>query len=147
MPEINRFNCNRCEFALPSGWGSYTYAVDDRGMRIYCPHPGEGWAIRQVTGMSYGEAYDAGRTGRADYAVCIDCLTQLSLDLKRDERRCAKCGSGRVSTVHELVGKACPQCKVGTVERGSGVQLSLLADDRDSAQAVRIAVPTVSTIR
>ncbi len=125
MPPIERYGCDKCEFALPTGSGRYTYAVDDSGQRIVCPHPGEMRTLRKVTGLSYGEARAAGRLGYADFCVCLNCLAQCDLDLDRDPRQCAKCGSTDVRTANEMIGRECPQCHSGTIERSSPIRWKL----------------------
>ena len=121
MPPINRYTCNECGLELPAGWGVYTYAVDDRGERVTCPHPGEFQTIREVTGMDYAEARAAGRMGYAQHCICGRCLQQFDLDLDRDARVCPGCSSPDVRSLRESVGKRCPQCKVGLIEEGSPV--------------------------
>lgn len=81
------------------------------------------------------------RTGFNSDCICQQCLEKFYLDLgdqekapgswrwyyqaavPRDERKCPKCGSVAVSTIMELVGKACPLCKEGTVvEEWTGIE-------------------------
>ena len=128
MPPINRYTCNECGLELPAGWGVYTYAVDDRGERVTCPHPGEFQTIREVTGMDYAEARAAGRMGYAQHCICGRCLQQFDLDLDRDARVCPGCSSPDVRSLRESVGKRCPQCGVGLIEEGSLVRWELDAD-------------------
>src|SRR5689334_6641937 len=99
MPIISRHSCNKCDFEMPSGWGGYTYAVDDLGQRVVCPHPGEANTIKRVTGLSYAEAHDAGRTGSAKHCVCLSCLKQFDLDLNRDAIVCPACASPEVRSL------------------------------------------------
>ena len=128
MPLIERFACNECDLQLPTGWGGHTYAVDDLGRRVVCPHPAEFDTVHRVTGMGYSEADAAGRTGFASDCICRQCLIQTELDLKRDRRTCPSCGSGDVRSVHELIGKPCPRCEVGIVEAGSPIRWPLDPD-------------------
>lgn len=128
MPLIERFGCNKCEFQFPTGWGSYVYAIDARGARIVCPHPGEVRSVQEITGMSYEDAKLAGRVGAARYAVCLACLHQFDIDLEKDERRCPKCATSEIQTALEAVGQLCPACNVGTIERGSPFRPVLDAD-------------------
>jgi hypothetical protein len=128
MPEINRFACNRCDFEFPTGWGGYCYAVGDSGQRVVCPLLDEPQAITRITGMSFGEAMDAGRTGSNSHCVCLICLGQFDLDLDRDRRVCPFCASTDVKSAREMVGQPCPGCKRGVVERGSLVRWELDPD-------------------
>ena len=137
MPPINRYTCNECGFELPPGWGGHTYAVDDPGRRVVCPHPSEPWTSREVTGMSCTEARAAARSGFAQDCVCSTCLTQFTLDIERDPRICPACASPEVATLRELIGKRCPRCRVGTIEEGSLVRWTLDPD------ADRLPVPQV----
>src|SRR5262249_46109340 len=128
MPPINRYACNECDFELPSGWGGYTYAVDNLGRRVVCPHPSEIHTIREVTGLNYTEAREAGRVGFAQHCVCLDCLKQFNLDLERDAAVCPECASPRVRSLRDLIGQMCPRCKVGRIEEGSVVRWKLDPD-------------------
>jgi hypothetical protein len=137
MPQINRYACDKCDFQLPTGWGGYTYATDSSGTRIVCPHPGEPYEICRITGMSLGEAMAANRTGFNAHVVCLSCLTQFDLDLKRDVRLCPNCSSNAVKSVQECVGQLCPNCKVGKVEEGSPIRWKL-DEDRASLPVPQI---------
>ena len=128
MPEINRFACDECDFELPVGWGGYCYVTDANGERIVCPHPSEAHTITRVTGMSFGEAMDAGRVGFSSDCVCLTCLRQFPLDLKRDQRVCTGCSSGDVRATSELVDQPCPKCKRGTIKAGSLIRWQLDPD-------------------
>lgn len=128
MPVISRYSCNECDFELPSGWGGYTYAVDNLGQRVVCPHPGEFHTIHEVTGLGYTEARDAGRVGFAQHCICTECLMQFDLDLERDALACPECSSPQVRSLRELIGKECPRCKVGLIEEGPLVRWKLDPD-------------------
>jgi hypothetical protein len=128
MPVISRYSCNERDFELPSGWGGYTYAVDNSGRRVVCPHPGEFHTIHQVTGLSYTEAREAGRVGFAQHCVCLDCLKQIDLDLERDAVVCPECSSAQVRSLRDLIGQKCPRCRVGIIEEGSLVRWKIDPD-------------------
>jgi hypothetical protein len=128
MPVISLYSCNKCDFQFPEGWGGYTYAVDRRGCRVVCPHPSEGHAIEEVTGLSYAEACEAGLVGHAQHCVCLDCLKQFDLDLERDASACPDCSSARVRSLRASVGKPCPRCKIGLIEQGSLIRWTLDPD-------------------
>lgn len=71
------------------------------------------------------------RVGFNSYCYCLDCLKKSELDLgsvesaseswgrnrsgKKDERLCFYCGSNKVASVLEMVGKLCPCCKKGNI--------------------------------
>lgn len=128
MPPINRYACNECDFELPIGWGGYTYAVDDMGGRVVCPHPAEFQTVYEVTGLNFTEARKAGRVGFAQNGVCLDCLKQFDWDPDRDEAACPSCASSHVRSLRDLIGQRCPSCKVGVIEEGSVVRWKLDPD-------------------
>lgn len=128
MPPIQRYGCNECDFEMPSGWGGYTYAVDDDGKRHVCPHPAEFSEVFRVTGLEYSDADAAGRVGHAQHCVCRNCVEQFDLDLQRDRLVCPKCSSPQICSLRDLVGKPCPRCRVGLIEEGSIVRWKLDAD-------------------
>lgn len=115
MPLISRFKCNRCDFAFPSGWGGYTYAIDGEGRRVVCGHPGESQAVSRVTGLSWVDAEAAGRVGRAWYCACFDCCAQFDLDLDRDIKQCPQCRSLRVKSAYGAIALPCPKCRLGQI--------------------------------
>jgi len=116
MPEINHYRCNQCELSLPSGWGGCMYVEDDDGRRIICPHPGERSTVAEALGKDAPRELVEARTGFNSHCVCLDCLGQFKLDIKKDDRRCPHCNSRKVKTVRELVGEPCPKCKEGVIE-------------------------------
>ncbi len=128
MPPIHRYACNECNFELPSGWGGYTYAVNDLGQRVVCPHPLEFAIVQRTTGLDYTEATQTGRVGYAQHCVCLNCLKQFDLDLERDTLVCPECSAPQVRSVRELVGQKCPRCKVGLIEEGPVVRWKLDPD-------------------
>jgi DNA-directed RNA polymerase subunit RPC12/RpoP len=115
MPPINRYECDRCDFRLPGGWGGYMYVTDEAGARIVCPHPAEHVTVTKVLGEGAPGKLIRERTGFSSHCVCLDCLHQFDLDLERDERGCPQCGSAVVKSLREMIGKPCPKCKRGTV--------------------------------
>lgn len=128
MPVISRYSCNVCDFKFPSGWGGYTYAVNDLGQREACGHPSEFDDIRRITGLDYTEAQDAGRVGFAQHCICLECLKQFDLDLLRDVRACPECSSLQVHKLDDQIGQTCPRCKTGIIEERSIVQWKLDPD-------------------
>jgi DNA-directed RNA polymerase subunit RPC12/RpoP len=125
---IESFACDLCDFQLPTGWGGYVYVTTDAGKRVVCPHPGEFETIQRITGLGYSEADAAGRVGFNDHCVCVECLKQFDLDLKRDARACPACSGSNVNRTRELVDQPCPSCKKGTIRRGSPIRWKLDPD-------------------
>ncbi len=115
MPKIYQFGCNKCDFRLPGGWGGIMYVTDDDGKRIICSHPGEMYTVYSVIGQDATHEECMNRTGFLSNCYCSDCLHQFSLDLERDTRVCEKCGSEKVKSIKESVGKRCPKCKDGKI--------------------------------
>ena len=83
MPQVNKFKCNKCDFEMPSGWGGYIYVIDFFGARVICEHPGEGRKVLQVTGFSITEAEQKGLVGKISYCICLNCLAQFLIKMRR----------------------------------------------------------------
>jgi len=135
MPRYYYYVCDKCRFSpkrlksgsfngstmrpMPNG---YTYVTDDAGNRIICGHPCEALHIGEVLGKDAPIELIEQRTGYINYCVCLDCLADLEIDLKRDPRLCPNCKSNRVVKLREMVGTTCPKCKSGTFkELDSGI--------------------------
>ena len=140
MPSFNHYECNKCDFELPSGWGGFLFVENDRRERIKCKHPGEILTIQKVLAGSNLTRLIKRRTikdrvGFASYCVCLDCLHQFTADLAdeqggwrnyykdrlgmvggKDKRKCPKCKSKNIKTVFELINKECPKCHEGTIQ-------------------------------
>lgn len=89
------------------------YAINSKGQREVCPHPGELRIAQEITGMLWEEAEARGLVGTHTYCVCLDCLTQCEINMKKDAVECSSCGSKNIVSEIDLVGKKCPKCKVG----------------------------------
>jgi hypothetical protein len=81
MPPVNRYECNRCDFAFPEGWGGHLYLIDDAGDRAIVGHPCEASRIERVLGPMPDPDVVRERTGYNSYCVCLDCVAQFELDL------------------------------------------------------------------
>ena len=117
MPRLYRFECDKCGYSLPPGEGGYMYVTDQSGNRIACLHPSEDSMVFAVLGENATTQLIKERTGRNSHCVCMDCLAEFDLDVQRDVIACPSCESPRASTVIELIGKSCPKCKGGTIQR------------------------------
>lgn len=117
MPPIDSYKCTKCDFRMPSGWGTYLYALDSDNNRIRCPHPGEHAAVKRITGLPLDEAKERNLVGRVSYCVCKDCSELHELDLKKDPIRCTKCNSLDIVSQTKLIGDMCPKCKKGIFTR------------------------------
>lgn len=117
MRKIDRYECTRCDFHMPSGWGSRVYAVNEDGDRVVCPHPGEWRHVKDMTGLNIYDAITQQKVGSLYPCVCTDCLSQFELDFKNDEQACPVCSSRSVRSELDLVGEVCPQCCTGAFTR------------------------------
>ena len=115
MPKINDYKCDECGYASRRGWGGFMYVIDRRGLRIPCPHPGEYDKVYKVLGKKASDELIRERTGFNSDCVCLECLGQFFLDIKRDERKCPYCESTRIRTIRQLVDQICPKCKNGHI--------------------------------
>jgi ssDNA-binding Zn-finger/Zn-ribbon topoisomerase 1 len=95
-------------------------------MKIYSSHLLYGWNLmkRRWKARRRREAVPLdirviinSRIGLSAYCICRRCLSQLNMDLRRDERVCPECGSQNLNSGHELVGGECPKCRKGKVRR------------------------------
>lgn len=88
------------------------------------------YAVTQVNSIQCGEVlgendYDPIhkdykyrlRTGFNSHCICLNCLNQFDLDLKKDERQCPKCNPNEVYSELEMVGRECPKCHNGLSKR------------------------------
>ena len=53
------------------------------------------------------------RIGYVSACVCMNCLDQFGLDLRKDTIACPRCKSDHVRTFLEMTGKRCPKCQSG----------------------------------
>jgi hypothetical protein len=91
MPSIDIYECDKCGFNLESGWGGEMYVLKQNGDMTRCIHPGERWTIDSVLGEDASDELIRQRTGFDSDCVCLDCLSQFRLDLKREARICRDC--------------------------------------------------------
>lgn len=117
MPPIHEYKCNKCDFELPTGWGSYMYVRSWWGRKVACPHPVE-TAIRDrvlgIRGWFMSTEEKNKRTGFNSYCVCLDCLKISKIDLEREKKECQKCKSKNIKAITDV--KTCPKCKEGEIE-------------------------------
>lgn len=124
--------CNFCGFILDESTGGYLYLQNNMGERIPLRDHGEREIIAQMLraeeeSLSDFNAVDASqsalidlmeeRVGYLTSCVCIDCLEQFGLDLRKDKIECPHCKSENVWTLLEMTDKRCPKCKSGHLSR------------------------------
>lgn len=56
MPKMNVCQCDKCDFRMPSGYGSNIYAVNDIGERVIFRHPGEHADVMRIKPLSIEKA-------------------------------------------------------------------------------------------
>lgn len=127
---MNRYQCSNCDFTLPSGSGGYLYVEDPSGARINYENNSNKslrTIISEIWGFSdYNNWKELVRihTGFNSYCVCLDCFNIFEADISpnadgysKDKKICPLCASDNVKTELELVGKQCPSCKEGSIEK------------------------------
>jgi predicted Zn-ribbon and HTH transcriptional regulator len=129
---IYGYRCNSCGYILDESNGGYLYLQNDRGDRIPLKDHGEREIIAQMLRMEEEALHDCEvlaasqeamielmeeRVGYLSACVCIDCLGQFGLDLRKDALVCPHCRSEHIRTLLEMTGKRCPKCNTGRMER------------------------------
>ncbi len=129
---IYEHRCSFCGFILDESTGGFLYLQNNRGERVPLKDPGEREIIAQMIRMEEESLKNcdalAGsqsalidfmeeRVGYLTSCVCIDCLGQFGLDLRKDEIECPNCRSQDVRTLLEMSGKRCPKCKSGHLSK------------------------------
>jgi len=126
------YRCGSCGFILDESNGGYLYLQNDRGDRIPLRDHGEREIIAQMLRMEEEslrscEVLAASqeaiidlmeeRVGYLSACVCIDCLAQFGLDLRKDTLECPHCKSDHIRTLLEMSERRCPKCQSGHMER------------------------------
>ncbi len=57
------------------------------------------------------------RIGYLSACVCMNCLDQFGLDLRKDSIECPHCKSDHVRTILEMTNKRCPKCQSAYMEK------------------------------
>lgn len=152
MPEICSYECSSCGFAVASTFSGGMYAIDDKGARVPCLHPGEFSTAAEVLGISdheltaalsrlsaasRGEAqpHQSDSERRLDEQVasrvkftagycCFDCCARMELDSSLTVRTCPSCGGNALHAPVESLGRQCPKCHAGIIrEVGMGIMI------------------------
>jgi DNA-directed RNA polymerase subunit RPC12/RpoP len=118
------FRCTSCGFTLDASCGGYLYVKNNNGVKVPLKGKAEQEAIAHILlneelslrcddpGHSH-ETMDVieERVGYISACVCMNCLDQFGLDLRKDTMECPRCRSGHVSTFLEIMYKPCPRCQ------------------------------------
>lgn len=116
MPQFRSYLCDRCDYRPHANFGDVMYVLDNDNNRVICPHPREFKKVYEVLGGNASEEEISQNTGDLSDCVCVECLTIVQLDLKRDESLCNNCGSKQVVSLANLRGRMCPKCRKGTIQ-------------------------------
>lgn len=128
MPTIHEINCDHCGFQI-SEWNTI-YAIDANGEQVEC---GFGYFNdpEKVTGLPLLDAFQQGRIGHHLQCVCLKCFCQFTIDFPHEPCRwqiawiaanttpeiCPCCGSSVVTLGRDMIGKECPVCREGAIDR------------------------------
>lgn len=125
--------CDKCDFRTSISTGSMPYVRDENGNKVRCSQPGETDTVAEVLKISR-DVVDAWfrdkdkvpeevrkkieeNVGMMLQHICLECLSETFIDLKREKLKCSNCGSANLMYVTELEGKLCPKCKLGIIKR------------------------------
>ncbi|MHB8109363.1 MAG: hypothetical protein ACYDHW_04930 [Syntrophorhabdaceae bacterium] len=122
------YRCPVCGYTLDESNGGYLYLSNDRGNRIPLKDHGEHEIIAQMLRTEEEFYDDCGavtasheamidlieeRVGYLSACICMKCLEQFGLDLRKDTVECPNCKSDHVRTLLEMNDKRCPRCQSG----------------------------------
>ena len=126
---LNGFRCTICGFTLDESNGGYLYVKNDNGVKVPLKDRHEQEAIARILlneefslcpddeNLSQ-ETIDIleERVGYMSACLCMNCLDQFGLDLRKDEIECPRCQSDRVETFLAMLYKPCPRCQSGQLD-------------------------------
>jgi DNA-directed RNA polymerase subunit RPC12/RpoP len=126
---LNGFHCTSCGFTLDESHGGYLYVKNDNGVKVPLKDKHEQEAIARIllneefslcpddANLSQ-ETIDIleERVGYLSACLCMNCLDQFGLDLRKDEIECPHCKSHRVETFLAILYKPCPKCRAGLLD-------------------------------
>ncbi len=124
------FRCATCGFTLDESNGGYLYLKNDNGVRVPLKDKkeletiarillNEEFSPRSDDSILSQEMIDImeDRVGYMSACVCINCLNQFGLDLRKDAIECPHCQSGQVKTFLATLSKPCPKCESGCMDK------------------------------
>ncbi|MEN6616764.1 MAG: hypothetical protein ABFD12_09425 [Syntrophorhabdus sp.] len=129
---LNGYRCEVCGFTLDDSHGGYLYLGNDRGDRVPLKEHGEREIIAQMLRMEEQSADECEvvtasheamvdlieeRVGYMSSCLCMNCLHQFGLDLRKDPLECPRCKSDHVRTLLEMADKRCPKCQSGYLKK------------------------------
>ncbi len=114
MPPIEQLKCSACDYATKSTAGSCLYTVAN-GVEIILAHPDEISTLKRTTGLDWQQARESGLIRLRTYCICFNCAAQFELDVDREEKKCASCGSHDVRSFNGSINEPCPSCRSGVL--------------------------------
>lgn len=124
------FRCNICGYFLDESYGGYLYLKNNNGVRVPLKDKDEQEAVAQILLSEEESAHNNNwgcfqeiidvieeRVGYMSACICLKCLDQFGLDLRKDAILCPHCKSDHVRTFLELADKRCPKCQSGHINR------------------------------
>lgn len=124
------YRCSICGFILDESHGGYLYLRNNNGVRVPLKDKNERETVAQILfdeeeTLSTDNSDDARkvvdimdeRIGYVSACVCMNCLDQFGLDLRKDTIQCPHCRSDRVRTFLEMTNKRCPKCQSGQLDK------------------------------
>ncbi len=120
------FRCTACGFTLDASNGGFLYVKNVNGTRMPLKGKDEQEAIARILlndEFSF-QGDDPGQfdkdidimeecVGYMSACLCMNCLDQFGLDLRKDTIECPGCRSDHVRTFLEITDKRCPKCQSG----------------------------------
>ncbi len=126
---VHGFRCPACGFTLDESNGGFLYIKNESGMRVPLKDKDERDALARIllnnefsfctddVNLSQ-ETIDIleERVGYMSACLCMDCLGQFGLDLRKDTIECPRCKSDQIKTFLAMLYKPCPRCRSGLME-------------------------------
>lgn len=122
------FRCSICGFLLDGSYGGYLYLKNNNGVRVPLRDREEQETIARMLFNQEEPQRDnldcfhdmvdtmEERVGYVSACICMHCLDQFGLDLRKDALECPHCKSDHIRTFLEMTDKRCPRCQSGHME-------------------------------
>ena len=126
---IQGYRCHICGFVLDEANGGYLYLTNNSGVRIPLKDKDERDTIARMLfaedAIFQNESEEChqlvdtmeDRVGYLSACICMNCLDQFGLDLRKDTIECPHCKSDHVRTFLEMTNKRCPKCQSGYMDK------------------------------
>ena len=124
------YRCSMCGFVLDGSLGGYLYVKNNYGVRVPLKDNNERETVARLL-LSEDGLFDTENShgfhgiidimeekmGYMSACVCMHCLDQFGLDLRKDAIECPHCKSDHVRTFLEMTNKRCPKCQSGYMDK------------------------------